>query len=118
MSAALDEIEKLKKDIKKADIAIAAQEKAIDDARAALALGAKEREAAERSMLIAVKVIEQQQGLISTYEGAIKTLQGMVDMAMRRIDALERKVDRANGRTALLGTILTVAGIVVAVVKR
>jgi hypothetical protein len=42
----------------------------------------------------------------------------MVDMAMKRVDVLEKKVDKANARTATLGTILTVAGILVAVIKR
>jgi flagellar biosynthesis chaperone FliJ len=101
-----------------AKVAIEQQEKAIKAANDAIAAGAREREAYERTLTVADKVIAQQQGLIGTYERAIQTLQTMVDMAMKRVDVLEKKVDKANGRTAVLGTLLTVAGIIFAVIKR
>jgi mRNA degradation ribonuclease J1/J2 len=83
-----------------------------------MAAAASERAAYENTLKIAEKAIAQQQTLISTYESAIKTLMTMVDMAMRRIEVLERKVDAANSRAAKLGVILTILGVVAAVVKR
>lgn len=117
VSAALDEIENLRKQLKLASEAVAEQEKAIEAANQAIAAGAKEREAFEKTIQIAEKAIAQQQTIIASYERAITTLQTMVDMAMKRIDKLEDKVDRANGRTAFLGALLTVASIVLVVVK-
>jgi septal ring factor EnvC (AmiA/AmiB activator) len=118
VSAALDDIANLKRQLAAAAVAIEEQEKAIKAANDAIAAGAKERAAFERTLAIGEKAIQQQQGLIATYERAIATLQTMVDMAMKRVDVLEKKVDKANARTATLGTILTVAGILVAVIKR
>jgi tetratricopeptide (TPR) repeat protein len=115
--AALDEIGKLREQLKAATEAIAEQEKAIQDARATLAASAREREAADRTIAVAQKAIEQLQGIIASYERAIATLQSMVEMALKRIDKLEDARDRANRRTAVLGAILTIAGIIVAVTK-
>jgi chromosome segregation ATPase len=113
VSAALDEIEKLRFDLQRARDAIAAQEKTIRDAEAVLSAATREREASDKTIAAAQKVIDQQQGLITTYERAIGTLQTMVQMALNRVDVLEKKVDKANGRTAVLGIILTVAGVLV-----
>lgn len=99
-------------------MAIEEQEKAISAANAAIAAGAKERAAYEQTLAIAQKAIEQQQGLIASYERAIATLQTIVDMALKRVDVLERKVDKANGRTVTLGVILTVVGIIAGAVAR
>ena len=87
-------------------------------AEAAIKAGAAEREAHERTLKIAEQAIAQQQSLIGTYERAIAVMQTMIDMAMKRVDALEKKVDSANKRAAIMGTILTVVGIAVAVIKR
>ena len=79
----------------------------------------KERKASDKTIADSQKVIDQQQGLIATYERAIATLQQMVQMCLTRIDTLEKKVDKANARTATLGTVLTVAGILATIfIKR
>lgn len=111
VSAALDQIAKLQEDLKRAEEAIEAQEKTISDAKVVLEGVAKEREATDKTIAASQKVIEQQQKLVETYERAIGTLQQMVQMALNRIDTLERKVDKANGRTAVLGAILTIVGV-------
>lgn len=118
VSAALDEIKGLKDQVDLARQAIEKQEIAIKAANDALAASAKEREAYDTTLKIADKAIGQLQGIVTTYEKAIATLQTMVDMAMKRIDKLEDKVDAANGRTAKLGVILTILGVVAAVVKK
>jgi hypothetical protein len=118
VSAALDEVETLKRQLAAAGTAIKSLREAAAAAEAAIQAGAAEREAHERTLKIAEQAIAQQQGVIATYEKAIATLQTMVDMAMKRIDVLEKKVDKANGRTAILGTLLTVASIVAVFVRR
>lgn len=72
-----------------------------------------EREAHERTLAIAMTAIKQQQDLITTYEGAIKTLTMLVDLTMKRVDVLENKLDKANGRSAVLGVVLTAVGVLV-----
>ena len=119
VSAALDEIDKLRNDLKKAQEAVAAQEKTIRDAEAILVASAKEREASDKTIASAQKVLDQQQKLVETYERAIGRLLTMVEMAMNRIDTLEKKVDKGNARTATLGAILTVVGVLATIfVKR
>lgn len=110
VSAAQDEIDKLKADVKRAQEAINQQEKTIADAKALVDAATKEREASDKTIAASQKVIDQQQKLIETYELAIRTLQQMVQMALTRIDTLEKKIDKANGRAAALGVALTVIG--------
>jgi len=81
-------------------------------------MNAKEREQAAITLGIAKDAIKQQQDLIATYQSAIKSLQELVAMALARVDKLEDKVDRANARAAKLGVVLTVLGVVAAIVKR
>lgn len=118
VSAALDDIANLKRQLQAAAVAIEQQEKAIKAANDAIEAGAKERAAYERTLATAEKIIAQQQGLITTFQSAIQTLQKMVEMAMTRIGELERKVDKANGRSAVLGAVLTAVSIIAVLVRK
>ncbi len=107
----LAQIATLQTQLKAADEAVNALEEQIAAAKVALAANAAEREAHERTLAIAESAIKQQQALITTYEGAIKTLTTLVELTMKRVDVLEHKLDKANGRTAILGVVLTAVSV-------
>jgi chromosome segregation ATPase len=107
----LAQIETLQNQLKAADEAVNALLEQVAAAKVALAANAAEREAHERTLKIAETAIKQQQDLIVTYEGAIKTLTTLVELTMKRVDVLEKKLDKANGRSAILGVVLTAVGV-------
>lgn len=113
VSAAQDQIQTLQKQLALAQVAIDSLTIAVNAAKAAQEGFDAERAGAARTLAIAETAIKQQGDLIVMYQGAIKTLQDLVALSLARVDALEKKIDKANGRTAILGIVLTVAGVIV-----